>query len=238
MSILSDILYDFMGLLMPRRCIVCGEELVDGEHDLCTTCRYMAPLTGYESDAANPLARRFWGVVPVVRATSLIFFVHGSNYQRMIHGFKYRQMWRSALVMGRWLGESLRKGALYEDIDVVVPVPLHAIRLIGRGYNQSDYIARGVAEAMGLEVDLRALSRRRNNPSQTRLAERDKRDNVRDLFSVRHAEQLTGKHILLVDDVITSGETITACIEALHEAIPSVRVSVATIACSYNKYGR
>ncbi len=238
MSILSEILSDLMALIMPRRCIVCGEELVDGECDICTTCRYMAPLTGYEGDAANPLSRRFWGVVPVERASSLIFFVHGSKFQQLIHNFKYRNRWRSALVMGRWLGESLRRAGLYADVDVVVPVPLHAIRLLRRGYNQSDYVARGVAEAMGLKVDSRALSRSRNNPSQTRLAERDKRDNVRNLFVVRHAEQLAGKHILLVDDVITSGETITACIEALVERVPDVRISVASVACSYNKYGR
>ncbi len=238
MSILSDILSDLAGLLLPRRCMVCGGELVDGERDICTTCRYMAPLTGFESDATNPVARRFWGVVPVERASSLLFFVHGNSYQHVIHGFKYRHRWRSAYLMGRWLGESLRGGGLFGGVDLVVPVPLHNRRMLLRGYNQSDYIARGVAETMGLEVDSRALSRRRNNPSQTRLAERDKRENVRDLFAVRHAGQLAGKHILLVDDVITSGETITACIEALMEQVPDVRISVASVACSHNKYGR
>ena len=237
MSTLVDILRDIRGLFFRRRCMVCGEPLLDGERDICTACAYMMPLTGFAAEADNALFRRFWGIVPVEHAAALIFFIHGSEWQRMIHGFKYRDKWRWAYVMGRRLGAALREGGLFSDVDVVLPVPLHPWRRMVRGYNQSEYIARGVAEELGVDVDLRMLYRRRNNPSQTRLAERDKRENVRDLFGVRDADGLRGRHVLIVDDVITSGETITACAEALIAAA-ECRISIASVAASKNKYSR
>ena len=216
--------------------MVCGESLLDGERDICTACAYMMPLTGFAAEADNALFRRFWGIVPVERAAALIFFIHGSEWQRMIHGFKYRDKWHWAYVMGRRLGAALREGGLFADVDVALPVPLHPYRRMLRGYNQSEYIARGVAEELGIEVDLHTLCRRRNNPSQTRLAEREKRENVRDLFSVHDADRIRGRHVLIVDDVITSGETITACAEALIAAA-ECRISVASVAASQHKYG-
>lgn len=237
MSILADIFRDICGLFFRRRCMVCGEPLLDGERDICTACVYLMPMTGFSTEADNALFRRFWGIVPVERASALIFFIHGSEWQRMIHGFKYRDKWRWAYVMGRRLGASLRDGGLFAGVDMVVPVPLHPFRRIMRGYNQSEYIARGVAEELGAELNLRILYRRRNNPSQTRLAERDKRENVRDLFGVRDAGAIQGRHVLIVDDVITSGETITSCAEALLAAA-DCRISIASVAASQQKYGR
>ena len=215
--------------------MVCGEELLDGERGICTECAYLMPATGFASDADNALFRRFWGIVPVERAAALIFFIHGSEWQRVIHGFKYRDKWRWAYIMGRRLGAALRDGGLFADIDTVLPVPLHRRRLLLRGYNQSEYIARGVAEELGAAVDTRILYRRRNNPSQTLLSEQDRYENVRNLFGVRNAERLRGRHVLIVDDVITSGETVTACIEAI-VAAAECRISVAAVAASQHKY--
>ena len=223
------------GLFFRRRCMVCGEPLLDGERHICTACAYLMPMTGFASEAENALFRRFWGIVPVERAAALIFFIHGSEWQRMIHGFKYRDKWRWAYVMGRRLGAALRDGGLFADVEAVLPVPLHSRRLLMRGYNQSEYIARGVAEELGIPVESGILYRRRNNPSQTRLDERDRRENVRDLFGVRHTERLRGRHVLIVDDVITSGETVTACAEALIAAA-ECRISVASVAASQHKY--
>ena len=237
MSTLADILRDVAGLFFARRCMVCGERLLDGERDICTSCAYMMPVTGFAAQADNPLFRRFWGIVPVERAAALIYFIHGSDWQRMIHGFKYRDKWRWAYVMGRRLGSALRDSGLYAGVDTVIPVPLHPRRRMMRGYNQSEHIARGVADELGVTLDCRTLYRRRNNPSQTLLAERDKRENVRDLFGVRDGGHLAGRHVLVVDDVITSGETVTACIEALLAAA-ECRVSVASVAASQHKYGR
>lgn len=236
MSTLADIFRDVWGLFFRRRCMVCGERMFDGERDICTACAYMMPLTGFASSADNALYRRFWGIVPVERAAALIYFIHGSEWQRLIHGFKYRDKWRWAYVMGRRLGVALREGGLFADVDTVMPVPLHPLRRMYRGYNQSEHIARGVAEELGVRLDCSTLYRRRNNPSQTQLEEREKRDNVLDLFGVRDSGSVSGHHILVVDDVITSGETITACIEALLSA-GDCRISVASVAASQHKYG-
>ena len=229
---------DIAGLLFRRRCMVCGERLFDGERDICTSCEYMMPLTGFARAADNALFRRFWGIVPVEHAAALIYFIHGSMWQRLIHGFKYRDKWRWAYVMGKRLGASLAEGGLYADVDTVVPVPLHPRRKMLRGYNQSEYIARGVAEAMGVPMETRILYRRRNNPSQPTLAENETRENVRDLFGVRNAERIRGRHLLIVDDVITSGETVTACAEALLAADVGCRISVASVAASQRKYDK
>ena len=236
MSILADIFRDVAGLFFRRTCMVCGSTLLDGERDICTACAYMMPMTDFATSADNALFRRFWGIVPVERAAALIYFIHGSDWQRAIHGFKYRDKWRWAYVMGRRLGAALRDGGLFADVDTVIPVPLHRGRLLHRGYNQSEYIARGVAEELGAELDCRTLYRRRNNPSQTLLDEHEKRENVRDLFGVRHGSHLNGRHVLIVDDVITSGETITSCVEAI-VAAAECRISVASVAASQHKYG-
>ena len=235
MLTLADILRDVAGLFFRRRCMVCGEPLLDGERDICTACAYLMPVTGFAAEADNALFRRFWGIVPVERAAALIFFIHGSEWQRMIHGFKYRDKWRWAYVMGRRLGAALRDGGLFAGVDMVLPVPLHPYRRMHRGYNQSEYIARGVAEELGVPVDTRILYRRRNNPSQTMLDERQKRENVCDLFGVRHAGRIAGRHVLIVDDVITSGETVTACAEALAATV-ECRISIASVAASQHKY--
>ena len=124
MSILSDLLRDVASLLFPARCAVCGEPLARGERTVCTFCRATAPMTGYWNEADNPVARKCWGLVPVERASGFLFFVHGSGWRRLIHGFKYRGAWRTAREMGAWYGRHLRESGLYDDVEVVVPLPL------------------------------------------------------------------------------------------------------------------
>lgn len=140
--------------------------------------------------------------------------------------------------MGRQYGAELKSGGLYDDVDAVVPVPLHYRKLLHRGYNQSTYIARGIASELGVKADTGLLRRRRNNPSQARKMHAERWDNVEDLFAVRRsAERLRGRHILLVDDVFTTGATVVACIEALHRAMPECRISVAALAVSRRGLG-
>lgn len=149
MSILSDILSDLASLFFPPRCAVCGEPLVRGERCVCTLCRATAPLTGYWREADNPVLRKCWGLVPVERASGFLFFVHGSGWRRLIHSFKYRGAWRTAREMGVWYGRCLRESGLYDGIDVVVPLPLHPFKRCRRGYNQSEYLAEGIAAELG-----------------------------------------------------------------------------------------
>ena len=237
MSILNDLVRDVASLLFPPRCAVCGEPLTRGERTVCTLCRATAPLTGYWREADNPVVRRCWGMVPVCQASGFLFFVRASGWRRLIHGFKYRGAWRTAREMGAWYGRYLRESGLYDDVEVVVPLPLHPFKRCRRGYNQSEYIAEGIAAQLGVEVDRRSVRRRRNTPSQTLRSRRDRARNVEGAFAVRHPERLAGRHVLLVDDVMTTGNTLLACAAEILRAAPGCRVSIAAFAVSRREMG-
>ena len=209
MSILNDI----KGLFLPPVCPVCGGELHEGEGAFCMMCRTLAPQTGFWRRADNPLAERLRNEFPVVQASAFLWFVAGSPWQRAIHGFKYYNRWRTARDLGAWYGGNLA------------------------GYNQAAYIAEGIASRMGVPVEDRAVSRLRNNPSQTTRSSAGRWENVRDLFAVARPGALAGRHVLLVDDVVTTGSTLLSCTEALLRAVPDCRVSIAALAVSRRHFG-
>lgn len=158
--------YEIFRLFYPERCAACGRSLPGGSPAAVPALSLgICPLTGYSAEHDNPVARKFWGLVPVQEACSMIFFTQGNAYRSMIHGFKYRGQWRTALRLGRWFGTELRESGLYGDVDVVVPVPLHYRRLLSRGYNQAEYFGRGIAEALGVPLDARSVVRSGYNPS-------------------------------------------------------------------------
>jgi ComF family protein len=148
----------------------------------------------------------------------------------MVHRFKYGGEWNIAESMGRWYGAELRESGLYDDVDVVIPVPLHPLKTLRRGYNQSRYIGAGIARELGVELCTDAVVRRRNNPSQARLKRGERWESVDNLFRVTKPERLRGKHILIVDDVLTTGATLYNCMLAIHTALPDARISFATLA--------
>lgn len=236
MSILSDWLRDLRALLFPARCAVCGEPLARGEQLVCTFCRTTAPLTGYWREADNPVVERCRDLLPVHRASAFLFFVRGSGWRRLIHGFKYRGQWRVARAMGAWYGRCLKESGLYDDVRTVVPVPLHLRKRCRRGYNQAEYIAEGIASALGARVDRHSVRRCRNTASQTLKPRRERAANVEGAFRVVRPDHLTG-HVLLVDDVMTTGNTLLACAEAMLRAAPACRVSLAALAVSRRGLG-
>ena len=210
----------------------------DGAGFLCTACQWEMPLTGYEQMADNPVARRFWGLVPVRSATAFLWFTDGSGFRRVVHSFKYGGRWSLARDMGRWFGRVLAEIDAYAGVDLVVPVPLHFRKVLRRGYNQSEYIARGMSHSMEIPVETHAVVRRINNPSQTQTSTHSERwENVEGIFAVRRPERLKGKHILLVDDVMTTGATIGSCAEAIVRAVPDCRISVAVLYASKQGLG-
>lgn len=230
MSILNEWASDLKSLFFPARCPVCGALLGDGMRTVCTRCRAEAPLTGYWRHFDNPLAESFAGLLPVIHASALLFYAEGSGWRRLIHDFKYRGRWHLAREMGCWFGAELAECDWYRTVDLVLPVPLHWRKRLRRGYNQSEYLAEGIAGALGCEVDRKSVVRTRNNPSQTRRSHEERWENVADIFRVRRPERLRGKHLLLVDDVLTTRATMVSFGEAILRAVPECRLSVAVLA--------
>lgn len=230
MSILSDIIADVRSLVVPRSCPICGGPMPRGQTVVCTACEATAPLTMLWEERANAMHERFWGLLPVEEASALLWYVEGSPWRDAVHRFKYAGRWLSAYDLGRWYGALLRESGAYADVDVIIPVPLHWRRRLWRGYNQAEYLAEGMAREMGLEVDRRSLCRHRNNASQTSQSHADRWDNVEGIFRVRNGKALENKHILLVDDLFTTGATIMSLGETILRAVPSARLSVAVLA--------
>ena len=230
MSTRSDWWQSLVRLLFHERCAVCGEPLSPGEEAVCTLCRVTAPLTGYAAQPENPLWVRCNELLPVCRAAAYLFFRQGSGWQRLIHGFKYRGQWRTARLLGAWFGRELRASGLYDDVDAVVPLPLHPLRRLGRGYNQSEYIAQGIAAQLGVPVERTAVQRIRHTAEQALRTHRERAANVAGAFAVRRPERIAGRHLLLVDDVLTTGSTLLTCAEAMLQAAPDCRISIAALA--------
>lgn len=227
-------------LFFPERCAACGNVLPEGSYLLCPHCRWDMPLTGYCGVHDNPVYRKFGGLLPVAEASSWLFFVSHSHYRDMIHSFKYRGQWGISRKLGSLMGDALHEGGLYDSVDAVVPVPLHSLRRLRRGYNQAEYLAEGIACGLGKPLCTGNVVRSRHNRSQASTRVRDERwDNVKNIFSIRHPEALDGRHILLVDDVLTTGATLISCAEAILHSCPSCRISVSTLAVSAHElFGR
>lgn len=239
MSIVGSIYRALLSLLFPPRCPVCGTLAENGRGDICIDCRTSIPTTGLIDEPDNAMEQVFWGYLPIEQAAALFWFQKDSNWQALIHRFKYSGRWALAQLMGRWLGDELRRSDRFDGVDLVIPVPLHWWRRMRRGYNQSEHLAIGISRAMGIAYDFGALKRSHYTRSQTTKRRIERWKNVADIFTVRHAERLRGRHILLVDDVFTTGSTLASCAEAILKACDGdVRISIATLAASQQLLGK
>lgn len=197
---------------------------------ICTKCFGAISYTRYWAHSDNPMAEHARDMQPWIKnGCAMLYF---DSYSRpMIHRLKYQREWYTAQYLGELLGAYLRASGLYNTVDVVVPVPIHPLRRIGRTYNQSEYIAIGVASKLGAEVNMHSLYRSRYTSAQARKSSVDRWSNHNDdIFDMRSVEQLIGKHILLVDDVYTSGATIFRCLEVMYKHLPQSTFSIATLA--------
>ena len=236
MSIFSDIsgvLRDVASLILPRTCLACGRVLLENEGCVCLACRYNMPLTNFSKRKDNPVKLIFDNIMPVESATAMFWFIGGTEWQHIIHKFKYSGRWFFAQKMGEWLGEELRDSGNFDDVELILPIPLHFRRRLMRGYNQSEQLALGVGRKLGVKCDFGSVRRCRYNDSQTSKMEAERWENVDSIFEVRSAKKLRGRHILLVDDVLTTGATIASCATTIIRACEGdVRISVASLAVS------
>ena len=218
-------------MAMPRTCPVCGKTLDGDERWICRQCLASLPRTRYEEVPFNTMEQHFAGQVPIERATAYFFYEKGSPYASILHDIKYH----STPSMGRWLtaraANDMAGSRFFDGIDVVTAVPLHRSKLAQRGYNQSEYLARGIADALNIPY-VEMLKAVRPHSTQTHKGAMDRWLNIQGNYALRRESEVwAGKHILLVDDVVTTGATLIVCATALRE-IPNVTVSLFTLAAA------
>ena len=230
---LRDWLDSILNLFYPRVCAACGEILLKNEETVCLKCRHTLPFTGYELHADNPLAQTFYGRVKFHAVMACFFFAKTGKVQHLIHQLKYKGNKEAGAFLGQQIGETIKNTILFQGIEYLIPVPLHPRREKQRGYNQSLMIARGINEVTGIPIGDKYLIRAIYTDTQTKKSADERHKNVRDIFEVRFAEELEGKHVLLIDDVLTTGATLESCAHQL-EGISGITISVATVACAGN----
>jgi len=223
-------LRELLSLFYPNLCAGCRRSLVKNERVLCTDCRISMPRTDFHTFRDNPVHQLFRGRTKVESSTALLYFHKGSGVQHMLHELKYKGNAELGEVLGQELGKTIKNSDLFKGVDTVLPIPLHPKKEKKRGYNQSMLIAKGVAETLSVQAR-KNLVRNANTSTQTRKSRYERWQNVETVFSIRNPKSLHGKHILLIDDVVTTGATIEACVNELLK-LPGTKVSIATIACA------
>ncbi len=229
MSYLYDLWDDFISLLFPRLCYGCGNHLLRNETHICTECYVVIPRTNYHFEEVNPVAQLFWGRCHIEKAAAFSFYNKGSRIRNLIHNLKYKGIDEIGYELGRIYGLSLNSSDFTNDVDIILPVPLHPEKKRIRGFNQSEIISNGIADVTGLPVDTLSLTRVAISATQTKRSRYDRWTNVEGIFRVQDPGLLKGKHVLLVDDVITTGSTIEACASELLK-VEGVKVSVVALA--------
>ncbi|MGB0390098.1 MAG: ComF family protein [Salibacteraceae bacterium] len=228
-SYLTSLLTDFMALLYPQICIGCKDVLHQSEDTICFECSIDMPRTYFENKKGNPVERLFWFKTKIEEATSGYFFSKKSRIQNMIHAFKYHGNDQSAIYLGELLGNVLRKSSRFKSVDYIIPVPLHPKKLEQRGYNQAEKIAIGVSRVLEVPILTNCLIRTTANDTQTKKSIFNRWENVKTIFEVKNPNHVKNKHILLLDDVITSGSTIEAGAQKIIDC-ENTKVSVASLA--------
>ncbi|MDR0421332.1 MAG: ComF family protein [Prevotellaceae bacterium] len=222
----------FFDLIYPELCDICGVSLVRGEKIICSDCAIDIPLTHNWNERENSVEQIFWGRIPVVAATSYFFFNRGSKYRVLLHKLKYSGRADIGIMLGLRFGNELATCEIFSNIDFIIPVPLHPKKQQSRGYNQSEKICIGLSNAMNKPVDTKTLVRSEFTNTQTQKNRMERWHNVSNVFEIRNAEKLENKHILLVDDVLTTGATLEACCNAILSSV-DCKISIATLAFAH-----
>lgn len=220
---------DLWNLFFPRTCRVCGRILCPQEEVVCATCLCRLPRTRFHERSDNPVEQHFWGKFPLVRATSFFYYSKGGSARQLLYELKYHGHPEVGVFLGKLLAMELRMSGFFDGVDLLLPIPLHPRRQRERGYNQSERIAAGISAVTGLPVVLDGVVRSRYTETQTHKGAYERWRNVQQLFVCPDTSRFEGKHVLLLDDVLTTGATLVSCADTLRE-IPGIRLSVLTVA--------
>ena len=222
-------LKSIVNLFFPKVCYACHNLLNDNEDTICMDCRHDLPITNFHFDNNDSVAKVLYGRAKIENGTALFRFEKKGNVQRLIHNLKYKDHEHIGFILGNWLGGELKTLESYKNIDVVIPVPLHKNKLKKRGYNQVALFGQQVAEALNADYLDDVLVKVTNTKSQVNKKRLARWTNSDELFTLKNIEAIDNKHILVVDDIITTGATLEACISILNQA-KNIKISIATMA--------
>ena len=228
-NILRQPLDDLLYLFFPEACAACGRSLVNQEKTICTVCRFKIPKTNYHQWKNNPMEKHFWGRVNFEMAISFLYFGKETKVQELLHQLKYKGREDVGIFMGELYGSELKEQHAIDAVDFIVPVPLHPSRERFRGYNQAFKFGKGISDATGIPIRTDFLLREIASSTQTKKSRFERWKNVEQIFVAEKTNEWQGKHVLIVDDVMTTGSTLEACSRALLNT-SEVKLSAATIA--------
>lgn len=217
-------------LFFPTVCIGCGQQMQNHRQHLCALCLMDLPLTGFETVADNPIAQIFYGRVKIEYATAFLFFTKQDLIQQCLHEIKYQNNSFLAHQLGEAFGKKLAASSLFSTVEMIIPVALHKTKLKKRGYNQSERIAQPIASALKIPLHSNILFRTQNTESQTKKHRMERWQNMEGKFEVRDKALIAGKHILLIDDVVTTGATLEASAQILVDSGATVSIAVLAFA--------
>lgn len=224
-----QLLESLLSVFYPKSCVCCGKNLIENESVICLKCRANLPVTNFCFEVNNLVEKAFYGRIPLISATALLFYAKKGKTQTLIHQLKYRNQQEIGCFIGNWLAENMIESKRFTDITCIVPVPLHISKMRKRGYNQLTTFGQTLAKKLQIPFVENTLIRTAKNSTQTKKHRLDRWQNVSELFSVIHSKKLEKQHILLIDDVITTGATLEACYKAL-SVIRNIKISIACMA--------
>jgi ComF family protein len=222
-------LKDLYSLFYPEICLCCHEHLSTNENTICITCRHELPLTYFCNEENNLVEKSFYGRIQIESATALFYFLKKGKVQELIHALKYKKEQQVGILLGNWMGDDLLESERFNNIDCIVPVPLHLKKLKSRGYNQVTTFGQSLAKKLSISFNETTLLKISLTKTQTKKIRLDRWRNVQEIFSVQDSKALENKHILLIDDIITTGATLEACCKAFQKT-KNIKISIACMA--------
>ncbi len=229
----TNVLSSLLSLFYPNCCLICNDKLVENERNICLNCLLNLPQTNYHLQEENRVTDRLKGKIPYERATAFLHYNKGGIAQKITANIKYKGFSDFGLQMGKYAAETIMRGSsFFEGIDLLVPIPLHPKKKRSRGFNQAEQIAEGIYSATDIPMDRTIVLRKNQNQTQTKKGRYERWMNSENIFECVFHKNLENKHLLIVDDVLTTGSTIEACVESILSKYTTVKISIFTLSAT------